>query len=173
MLNRILLILCKSAAFLWITLKCVVIWIRVEAIYLLPLIRKTNCTQIMIHVCSDSPYNASYRREIIKDFFFHSIPLSLILLVVLPTEPVKNVGNQQDATISVYWSFKINSTCFGRQTAADRWPFDKITGRQQYRCIAPQAVHTVKKCSWGWASLSPETCRADLKRSINIIFCIF
>ena len=27
-----------------------------------------------------------------------------------------------------------------------------------------QTVYTVKKCSWGWASLSPKTCRADLKR---------
>ena len=25
----------------------------------------------------------------------------------------------------------------------------------------------VKKCSWGWANLSPETCRAELKRLIN------
>ena len=33
-------------------------------------------------------------------------------------------------------------------------------------------VYTVKKCSWGWASLSPETRRADLKRSINGICCI-
>ena len=45
---------------------------------------------------------------------------------------------------------------------------DKVcTGRQQYRCIVPKAVLTVKKCCWGWASLSPETYRADLKRSIN------
>ena len=35
------------------------------------------------------------------------------------------------------------------------------------RCIVPIAVYTVKKCSWGWASLSPETCRADLKISIK------
>jgi len=27
-------------------------------------------------------------------------------------------------------------------------------------------------CSWGWASLTPETCRAGLKRSINGICCI-
>jgi hypothetical protein len=47
-----------------------------------------------------------------------------------------------------------------------------VTGQQQYRCIVPKAVHTVKKCSLGWASLSPETCRADLKRSINGICCI-
>jgi len=28
------------------------------------------------------------------------------------------------------------------------------------------------QCSWGWASLTHETCRADLKRSINGICCI-
>ena len=43
----------------------------------------------------------------------------------------------------------------------------QCTGRQQCRCIVPKAVYTVKKCSWGWANLSPETCRADLKRLIN------
>jgi hypothetical protein len=36
------------------------------------------------------------------------------------------------------------------------------TGRQQRRCILPKAVHTVKNYSWGWANLSPGTCRADL-----------
>jgi hypothetical protein len=41
------------------------------------------------------------------------------------------------------------------------------TGRQQCRCTVPIAVYTVKKCSRGWANLSPETCRADLKRLIN------
>ena len=35
------------------------------------------------------------------------------------------------------------------------------------RCIVPKAVYTVKKCSYGWANLSPETCRAELKRLIN------
>ena len=37
------------------------------------------------------------------------------------------------------------------------------------QCIVRKAVYTVKKCSWGWASLSPETHRADLKRSLNRI----
>ena len=50
---------------------------------------------------------------------------------------------------------------------------DIAAGRQQYRCIVPKAVYTV---TWRWASLSPETCRADLKRSIkrsiNGICCI-
>ena len=32
-------------------------------------------------------------------------------------------------------------------------------------CIVPKAVYIVKKCSWGWANLSPETCRADLKNN--------
>ena len=31
----------------------------------------------------------------------------------------------------------------------------------------PKAAYTVKKCSWGWANLSPETCRTELKRLIN------
>jgi hypothetical protein len=29
-----------------------------------------------------------------------------------------------------------------------------------------------QNCSWWWANLSPETCSADLKRSINRICCI-
>ena len=41
------------------------------------------------------------------------------------------------------------------------------TDRQQCRCIVPKAVYTVKKSTWGWANLSPETCRAELKRLIN------
>jgi len=36
------------------------------------------------------------------------------------------------------------------------------TGRQQCWCNVPQALCTVKKCSWGWANLSPKTCRAEL-----------
>ena len=40
----------------------------------------------------------------------------------------------------------------------------QCTGRQQCRCIIPKAVYTVKKCSWGWPNLSPETCRADFKK---------
>ena len=41
------------------------------------------------------------------------------------------------------------------------------TGRQHRRCIVPKAVYTVKKCSWEWANLWPESCWADLRRSIN------
>jgi len=33
-------------------------------------------------------------------------------------------------------------------------------------------LYIKSKCSWGWASVSPETCRADLKRPINGICCI-
>jgi len=39
--------------------------------------------------------------------------------------------------------------------------------RQQCRCIVPKDLYKVKKCSRGWANLSPETCRAELKRLIN------
>ena len=44
---------------------------------------------------------------------------------------------------------------------------DTAADRQQCRCIVPKAVYTVKKSSWGWANLSPETRRAELKRLIN------
>ena len=45
------------------------------------------------------------------------------------------------------------------------------TGRQQYRCTVPNAVYTDKKRSWGWANLSPETCRAGFKTLINEKIC--
>ena len=41
------------------------------------------------------------------------------------------------------------------------------TSGQQCLCIVSKAVYTVKKYSWGWANLSPETCRAELKILIN------
>ena len=40
------------------------------------------------------------------------------------------------------------------------------------RCIVPKYVYTVEKCSWGWANLSPETCRAELKRLKKRKSCI-
>ena len=58
------------------------------------------------------------------------------------------------------WNISSNSTC--------------ATGRQQRRCIVPKAVYIVKKCSWGWANLSPEICWADLKRLIKekvVVYC--
>ena len=59
-------------------------------------------------------------------------------------------------------------TAFGTMHRHCCWPvLNHGTGRQQCRCIVPKAVFTVKKCSWGWANLSPETCRAELKRLIN------
>ena len=33
--------------------------------------------------------------------------------------------------------------------------------------FVPKALYAVKKYSWWWANLSPEICRADLKRLIN------
>ena len=45
------------------------------------------------------------------------------------------------------------------------------TGRQNCWCIVPNAVYRVKKWSRGWANLSPETCRAELKRLIKWKSC--
>ena len=52
------------------------------------------------------------------------------------------------------------------------------TGRQYCPFIVPKAVYTVKKCSWRWGNLSPETCRADLKklikkRLLHLVGCLF
>ena len=61
---------------------------------------------------------------------------------------------------STFWLYTAFGTVQCTDIAADR---------QQYRCIVP-------RCSWKWASLSPETCTANLKRSIkrsiNGICCI-
>ena len=51
-----------------------------------------------------------------------------------------------------------------------------VTGRQQYRCIAPKLYIYSQMCSWRWTSLSPETGRTDsnrwIKRSLNENCCI-
>ena len=53
------------------------------------------------------------------------------------------------------------------------WLYTKLlvqcTDTAADRCIITKAVHTVKNCSWGWANLSPETCKAELKRSTLIL----
>jgi len=51
------------------------------------------------------------------------------------------------------------------------------TGRQQCQSIVPIAIYTVKKCSWEWANLSPETWWADLKsligeKLLNLVGCL-
>ena len=108
-----------------------------------------------------------------------------------------NEVNQQDATtFSFNNPFKISPTRFGRQIRPSSGAFleciyyfwynaptllptgamvemelkvhlDRGTSRQYCRCIVAKAVYTFKKCSWGWANLSPETFRADLKRIIK------
>ena len=103
-----------------------------------------------------------------------------------------------------YWSIWISSTCFGQQTRQSSgvrfdcmcsfWfnaplllpPSDKVEMElspsqpcHQSAAISAhctRALYTVKKCSWGLASLSPKTSRADsnrsIKRSINENCCI-
>jgi len=44
-------------------------------------------------------------------------------------------------------------TDIAKLTVAFRSVAHAPAGLQQYRCIVPRAVYTVKKCSWGWASL--------------------
>jgi hypothetical protein len=44
-----------------------------------------------------------------------------------------------------------------------------VDSRQQSRYIVPKKLYIQSKCSWRWANLSPETCRASLKESIKQI----
>ena len=55
-------------------------------------------------------------------------------------------------------------TAFGTLHWHCCWPVPRL--RWNWKCwrTVPKAVHTVKKCCWGWANLSPETCRAELKK---------
>jgi hypothetical protein len=98
------------------------------------------------------------------------IYFSIYNLVVLQNElyvretvhhQYNDVNNQQDATTFSFINLIIQPYMFRASH------LNRATGRQQYRCIVPKAVYTVKKCSWGWANLSFETRRADLKRLIK------
>ena len=101
-----------------------------------------------------------------------------------------DASNQQDATNSVYWSFYwsiwICSTYFGWQTLPSSGAlltvYTALVHTMHLCCCRPVGALYTKscvysqKCSWRWASLSPETCRAvsnrSIKRSIKENFCI-
>ena len=89
-----------------------------------------------------------------------------------------DVNNQQDATT---FSF-INLFKSAQHVSDDKFAHPQehfltiysfwynalpLLPRQQRPCVVPKTVYTVKKCSCGWANLSPETCWADLKRLID------
>jgi len=95
---------------------------------------------------------------------------------------INDVSNQQDATYSVYWSFKSALHVSGDKLSHLQehcWLYIQLLvqctdiAADQCHRSAAISVHCTKSCiysqnfSCGWASLSPETCRADLKRSIN------
>ena len=91
------------------------------------------------------------------------------------------LAHPQEHFLIVYTAFGTMHRYCCRQATRLRWNstefhLNLFACRQQYRCIVPKAVYTAKKCSWGWASLSLETCTAHLKRSIrrsiNGICCI-
>jgi len=87
----------------------------------------------------------------------------LFRLLIFLYQPYMFRATNSPILRSTFWLY-IQLLVQFTDTAADR---SGATGRQHYRCIVPKPVYTVKKCSWEWAYLSPETCRADLKRLIN------
>jgi len=93
-----------------------------------------------------------------------------------------DVSNQQIATIFFYWSF------IDLFESALHVSGDKLAHLQEHFWLYIQLWYNVpvgsnigalyqsckysQKCSWRWASLSPETCRVDSNRSINQNCCI-
>jgi hypothetical protein len=55
----------------------------------------------------------------------------------------------------------------GAMVEMELFHLNRGTSRQQCRCTVPKAVYRVKKWSWGWANLLPETCRVDVKILMN------
>jgi hypothetical protein len=85
-------------------------------------------------------------------------------------------AHPQEHFLSLYAAFGTMHRHCCRPVPRLRWNsmefhLNSSTGRQQCRYIVPKAAYTVKKCSWGWANLSPEICRAELNRLINEKSC--
>ena len=129
-------------------------------------------------LCQMKPYHWVIARKILR-----TETLEKLDVCVTVHHYYYDVSNQQDATtfsfINLFKSALHVSgdkfthpqehsltvyTAFGTMHRHCCRPVPRGTGRQQCRCIAPKAVYTDKECSWGWANLSPETFRADLKR---------
>ena len=86
-----------------------------------------------------------------------------------------DVNNQQDATNFSFISlFKSALHVAGDKFAHPQEHFLTVYAAfdtmHRSAAVSVQCIKSciyVKKCSWGWANLSPETCTADLKRLIN------
>jgi len=89
---------------------------------------------------------------------------SLIDLFIGLFESAVYVSGDKLAHLQEYFWLYIQLLVQCADIAADRlrWNLSLVTGRQQYWCIVLyQSCIYSQKCSWRWASLSPETCRAD------------
>ena len=111
-------------------------------------ILRTNC--LLKHICDNDVRNQQ-----------DSTTLSFINLFksALRVSGDK-FAHSQEHFLTVYTAFGTTHRhcCRSISTVA---PVDSSVGALY------QKLYIVKKCSWGWANLSPETGRADLKRLIN------
>jgi len=93
----------------------------------------------------------------------------LFLLLIFLIQPymfrATNFTHPQEQVLTVYTTFgqmhrHYCQPCQGWD--GNSFHLNRGTGWQQCRSIVPTVVYTVKKCSWEWANLSPETCRTEL-----------
>ena len=90
----------------------------------------------------------------------------LFRLLIFLIQPYMFRRTNSPILMSTFWMY-IQLLVQCTDTAADRCYGG--TDRQQNRQHCTKSCVYSQKCSWGWANLSPETCRADLKRLINEI----
>ena len=83
----------------------------------------------------------------------------LFRLVIFLNQPYMFRTKNSPILRSTFWLY-IHLLVQCTDTAADRC--HTVAPVVSVRC--PKSCIYSQKCSWGWANLSPETCRADLKR---------
>jgi len=76
----------------------------------------------------------------------------LLRLLIFLIQPYMFRATNSPILRSTFWLYTQLLVQY-TDTAADQC---RGTGRQQCRCIVSKAVCRVKKCSWGWANLSPK-----------------
>ena len=105
--------------------------------------------------------------------YYKVINIKMHLMFVWPCFVRKTMWKtnkmQQLFRLSIFlnqpYMFRATNTPILRSTF---WLYMQLLVQYTYTVTdLPKAVYTVKKCSWGWANLSSETCRAELKRLIN------
>ena len=123
-----------------------------------------NSTALYCDQVKTVPYNISNQQHAAKFFLF--ILLSLHYMFQTTVSPIFR------STLTAYTAFWNNvPTLLSAADQGHRLDLICVTGWQQTAELehCSKKLYKQSKCSWRWAKLSPETCRASLKESIKQI----